>query len=237
MENSDYLRIVSHHLGERMKALDLSVEVLADKVNVYEKELQRWIDGIVLPPSYYLPNLAKALDCTIDSLFAYDEKLLSELKKTATAPLGNEKLFSQDESAEIVQDENFTLKDALRGKGPLSMTVVLYRGRIPVYLRDYQRNMRLPLLSNITSITFLNGMTVAGDLRNVNTVNVYGDLLGKGSLTAANIHVEGNLFSKSKIDAGEIQVKGDYSALTTYAKKITADGGAILRTPEEKKNG
>ena len=52
--------------------LGISQAVLAEKLNVSQSTVAMWETGDNVPKTNMLPELAKALDCTIDDLFKDD---------------------------------------------------------------------------------------------------------------------------------------------------------------------
>lgn len=52
----------------------LSQAQLAEKLNITQGAVSQWEMGLSKPKSEILPELAKALDCTIDELFKKDEE-------------------------------------------------------------------------------------------------------------------------------------------------------------------
>jgi transcriptional regulator with XRE-family HTH domain len=52
----------------------LSQVQLAEKLNITQGAVSQWEMGLSKPKSEILPELAKALDCTIDELFKKDKE-------------------------------------------------------------------------------------------------------------------------------------------------------------------
>ena len=60
-------------LRKRMKRKGLNQRQLADLADLSEVTLSRYINGLREPSSHIVYQLAKALDCTVDELIAFDD--------------------------------------------------------------------------------------------------------------------------------------------------------------------
>ena len=67
------LTIKAHRL-----AVNKSQRQLGEEVGVEQNTVSQWESGTRKPPSDKLPALARALDCTIDELFADETNAASE---------------------------------------------------------------------------------------------------------------------------------------------------------------
>ena len=59
-------------------AVNKSQRQLGEEVGVEQNTVSQWESGTRKPPSDKLPALARALDCTIDELFADETKAASD---------------------------------------------------------------------------------------------------------------------------------------------------------------
>ena len=65
---NDIAKIVAFNIKSRRRALKMTQKELADRLNYSEKAISKWENGLGLPPSVTLPDLARALATDIDSL-------------------------------------------------------------------------------------------------------------------------------------------------------------------------
>lgn len=70
IKGSDKLKNQIKHLRER---LGITQAVLAERLNVSQSTVGMWEAGLNIPKAINLPDIAKALDCTIDDLFEKEQ--------------------------------------------------------------------------------------------------------------------------------------------------------------------
>lgn len=77
--NSETIEKINEEMRNKMNAISrlrkkqgLSQVQLAEKLNITQGAVSQWEMGLSKPKSEILPELAKALDCTIDELFEDD---------------------------------------------------------------------------------------------------------------------------------------------------------------------
>ncbi len=92
------------------KERGLTQEVLADILNISAQAISKWENGHSLPDTALIPYLARALDCTIDSLFSMSDLVILEAwygdgieKKNVTTRLTG---YIENNSVRIVVNTN-----------------------------------------------------------------------------------------------------------------------------------
>ena len=61
------------HLGARRKAVNLTQRELAARLGIKQSALAMWESGANTPPTKYLLDLAKVLNCTVEALLRDEE--------------------------------------------------------------------------------------------------------------------------------------------------------------------
>lgn len=79
--NSETIEKINEEMRNKMNAISrlrkkqgLSQVQLAEKLNITQGAVSQWEMGLSKPKSEILPELAKALNCTIDELFKKDKE-------------------------------------------------------------------------------------------------------------------------------------------------------------------
>ena len=76
-------------IKELRRAKNLTQEELAKEINVTQGAISQWEKGLAQPTSDKLPELAKALGCSIDELYGKSE--VSECEQNLTMREGGRK--------------------------------------------------------------------------------------------------------------------------------------------------
>ena len=61
------------HLGARRKAVHMTQDQLAERLGVKRSALAMWESGANTPPTKYLLDLAKVLNCSVETLLRDEE--------------------------------------------------------------------------------------------------------------------------------------------------------------------
>lgn len=75
MYEDDWMREFSDNLRAMMREQGYTQRGLADAAGIGESTMSRYLSGTVIPKATALVNIAYALDCTLDDLMDFNERI------------------------------------------------------------------------------------------------------------------------------------------------------------------